>query len=134
MTVFKKTYRKSWTLGVGLDAWTLHSWTLDDWTLWLWTTEPLDSWTLGLWNRGLGTLVRLDSGFLDAWALEDWTLGLWSLGARKFFPVLVTSISLLLLVNVEFLIISSAPLLLCYGSVERGVNDRYNSNLLQLIL
>ena len=61
--------------------------------------------------------------------MNDWTLELWEL-----FPFLVTSIYFLLLVNVEFLIISNALLLMCYGSVERAANDYYYSTLLQLIL
>ena len=61
--------------------------------------------------------------------MDDWTLELWEL-----FPFLVISIYFLLLVNVEFLIISNARLLMCYGSVERAANDYYCSTLLQLIL
>ena len=72
----------------GLDPWPLDTWALDDWTLGLWTTG------------------RLDSGLLDTWTLDGWTLRLWTLGSREFFPFLVTSVSILLLVNVEFLIIS----------------------------
>ena len=134
MTTFKKAYRKSWTLGVWsglldsghlgsglLDSGRLDAWTLDDWTL--------DNWAFGFWTAG-----RLDSGLLDAWTLDAWTLELWTLGARKFFPVLVTSVSILLLVNVEFLIISGTLRSMYYGSVERAVNDCYNSILLQFIL
>ena len=105
----------------GLDAWTLHTWTLDFWTL--------DDWTLGLWTTGL-----LDSGQLDAWTLDGWTLELWTLGVKKFFPFLVTSVSFLLLVNVEFLIFSGTLRSMYYGSVERAANHCYNSNLLQFIL
>ena len=98
-------------------VWTFGLWTLGSWTLGLWTTGhldfgrldswTLDDWTLGLWTLVLGTTERLNSGLLNAWTLDDWTLGPWTLGARKFFPFLVTSISFLLLVNVKFLIISS---------------------------
>ena len=52
----------------------------------------------------------------------------------KFFPFLITSISPLLIVNAEFLMISSTLRLMYYGSVERTANDCYNSILLQLIL
>ena len=76
----------------------------------------------------------LDSGLLDTRTLDDWTLGLWTLGARKFFPFLVTPVSIFLLVNVEFLIISGALRTMYYGSVERAANDCYNSILLQSIL
>ena len=121
MTMFKKACRKSWTLGVWsrrLDSGLLDldSWILDDWTLGLWTTGPLDF------------------GRLDSWTQDDRTLGLWTIGARKFFPFLVTSISFSLLVNVEFLIISSTLPLMYYGSAERAANDCYNTNLLELIL
>ena len=44
------------------------------------------------------------------------------------------SVSFLLLVNAEFLIISGVLRSMYYGSVERAANHRYNSNLLQLIL
>ena len=119
-------------------------WTLGLWTLRRWTTGHLDSermvpwtlgnWTLGPWTLGLRTTVRLDSGLLDAWTLDEWTLGFWNLGAMKFFPFLITSISPLLIVNTEFLMISSTLRLMYYGSVERTANDCYNSILLQLIL
>ena len=126
MTMFKKACRRSWTLGVWsrrLDSGLLDldSWTLDDWTLGLWTTGPLDFGRLDVWN-------------LDSWTQDDRTLGLWTIGARKFFPFLVTSISFSLLVNVEFLIISSTLRLMYYGSAERAANDCYNTNLLELIL
>ena len=91
-------------------------------------------WILGLWTFGLWATGRLDSGQLGAWTLDGWTLGLWTLGARKLFPFLVTSVSILLLVNVEFLIISGTLRSMYYGSVERAANDCYNSILLQLIL
>ena len=81
-------------------------------------------WVLRLW----------DSGRLDSWILDNWTLGLWTLGARKFFPFLRTSISFLLLIDVEVLIFSKNLRLIYYGSVERAANDCYNSNLLQFIL
>ena len=87
-----------------------------------------------VWTLGLGTIVRLDSELLYPWTLDDWTLGLWTLGTRKLFPFLVTSLSLLLLVNVEFLIISSILRLMYYGSIERAANYCYNLNLLQWIL
>ena len=119
-------------------------WTLGLWTLRRWTTGHLDSermvpwtlgnWTLGPWTLGLRTTVPLDSGLLDAWTLDDWTLGFWNLGAMKFFPFLITSISPFLIVNAEFLMISSTLRLMYYGSVERTANDCYNSMLLQLIL
>ena len=86
-------------------------------------------WTLELWTLGLWT-----NGQLDPWILDDWMLGLWTLGAWKFFPVFVTSTSFFMLVNVEFLIISSSLWLMYYGPVERAANDCYNSNLLQLVL
>ena len=134
MTTFKKAYRKSWTLGVWsglsdsghlgsglLDSGRLDTWTLDDWTL--------DNWALGLW-----TARRLDSWLLDAWTLDAWTLELGTLGARKFFAALLTSVSILLLVNVEFLIISGTLRSMYYGSVECAANDCYNSILLLLIL
>ena len=119
-------------------------WTFGLWTLGHWATGNVDSgllipwtlsnWTIGPWTLGLRTTVRLDSGLLDVWTLDDWTLGFWSLGAMKFFPFLITSISLLLIVNAEFLMISSTLRLMYYGSVERTANDCYNSILLQLIL
>ena len=129
MTTFKKVYQKSWTLGVWsgrLDSGHLVSGLLDSGRLHTWT---LDDWTLGLWTTG-----RLDSGLLDTWTLGGWALGLWTLGARKFFPFLVTSVSILLSVNVEFLIISITLRSMYYGSVESAANDCYNSILLQLTL
>ena len=114
MTMFKKAFHKSWTLGVWSGCFA--SWTQDDWTLGLWTT------------------ARLDSALLNAWTLDYWTLGLWTLGAKKFFPFLRTSISFFLLINVEFLIFSKNLRLIYYGSVERAANDCYNSNLVQFIL
>ena len=129
MTTFKKAYRKSWTLSVWsglLDSGHLGYGLLDSGRLDTWT---LDHWTLGLWTTGL-----LDSGQLSAWNLGGWTLAFWTLGARKFFPFLVTSVSILLFVNVEFLIISGTLQSMYYGSVERAANDCYNSILLQLIL
>ena len=134
MTTFKKTYPKSWILGVWsgrLDSGHLGSGLLDSGRLDTWT---LDDWTLANLAFGLWTAGRLDSGLLDAWTLDGWTLELWTLGARKFFPVLVTSVSILLLVNVEFLIISGTLRSMYYSSVERAANDCYNSILLQLIL
>ena len=116
----KRHTGKAGLWGYGLDAWTLNTWVLDFWTL--------EEWTLELWTTGL-----LDSGQLDAWTLDGWTLGLWTVGARKFFPFLVTSVSFLLLVNVEFLIISCALRSMYYGSVECAANDCNNSILLQLI-
>ena len=124
MTMFKKAYRKSWTLGIWsgrLDSGILDSGRLDTWTL--------VDWTLGLWTAG-----RLDSGLLDTCTLDGWTLELCTLGVKKFFPFLVTSVSFLLLVNVEFLIISGTLRSMYYGSVQRAANHCYNSNLLQLIL
>ena len=94
---------------------------MDSWTL--------DGCTLGTWKAG-----GLDSGRLETWTMDDWALGLWALGARKFLPYLVSSINFLLLVNVEFLIISNTLRLMYYGSVERAASDCYYSNLLQLIL
>ena len=91
----------------------------------------LNDWTLGLWTLRLGTIVRLYSGLLDAWNLDDWRLGLWTLGARNVFPFLVTPISFLLLVNVEFLIILSTLRLMFHCSVEAAANDCYISKLLQ---
>ena len=81
----------------------------------VWT---LELWAFGLWYFGLWTTGRLDS-----WTQEDWMLGLWTLGAWKLFPFLVTSTCFLLLVNVEFLIISSILRLIYYGPVERAAND-----------
>ena len=75
----------------------------------------------------MGILEKLDSGCMV------WMLGLWTLGARKLFKFLVTSISFLLLVNAEFLNISNTLRPFYCGSVERASNDYYNSNLLQLI-
>ena len=120
-------------------VWTLGLWTLGLWTFGLWATGRLDSgrldsWTLDNWALGLWTAGHLDSGLLDTWNLDGWTLRLWTIGARKFFPFLVTSVSILLLVNVEFLIISGTLRSMYYGSVERAANDCYNSILLQLIL
>ena len=91
----------------------------------------------GLINKNkdqLKRVGRLDSELLDAWNLGGWTLALWILEARKFFPFLVTSVSILLLVNAEFLIISGTLRSMYYGSVERAANDCYNSIVLQLIL
>ena len=114
-------------------------WMLGLWTLGHWTTVHLDSgrlesWTLDNWTLRLWTAGHLDSGILNTWTLDGWTLGLWNLGARRFFPFLVTSISILLLVNVEFLIILGTLRLMYYCSVERAANDCYNSNMLQFIL
>ena len=138
---FKKAYRKSRTLDVwsGRNAWTLDYWALDsripdDWTLGLWTTGPQDSKLLDPRTLGFWTTVRLDSGRLETWTMDDWAVGLWALGTRKFLPFLVRSIYFLLLVNVEFLIISNTLRLMYYGSVERAANDCYYSNLLQLTL
>ena len=113
----------------GLDVWTLNSWTSDSW---IWTTGHLYSGRLNLWTLDDSGLIEL--GRLYAWTLDNWTLELWTLGARKFFPFLVTSISFLLLVNVEFLIISSTLRLMYYGPVERAADDCYYTNLLRLIL
>ena len=76
---------------------------------------------------------HLNSGCLDAWALnastlDNWMLGLWmpgpwTLGPRKFYWFLVTSIPLLLLFTVEFLSISNALWLMCYGSIEIATNS-----------
>ena len=120
-------------------VWTLGLCTLGLWTFGLWTTGHLDSgrldsWTLDNWTLGLWTAGRLDSGLLDTCTLDGWTLELWTLGVKKFFPFLVTSVSFLLLVNVEFLIFSGTLRSMYYGSVERAPNHCYNSNLLQLIL
>ena len=111
---FKKAYRKSWTLDLwsGRNAWTLDSCALDsripdNWTLELCTTGPLDSWTLDDCTLGIWTSRVLDLGHLETWSMDDWALGLWTLGARKFLTFLVTSIYFLLLVNADFLIISS---------------------------
>ena len=128
MTMFKKAYRKSWTLDVWsgrLDSGHLGSGLLDSGRLDSWT---LDNWTLGLWLAG-----RLDSGLLDTWTLDGWMLKFWTLGASKFFPFLKTSVSFLSLVNVEFSIISGALRSMYYGSVECAANDCYNLILLQLI-
>ena len=94
----------------------------------------LGLWTLEFWTTGRVGSGRLDSGRLDAWTLDAWTLNGWTLGVRKFFSFLLISIFFLLLVNVKFLKISNAPRLMYYGSGERGANDSYKSNLLQLIL
>ena len=94
----------------------------------------LNSGRLGPWILNDWTLGVLDSGRLETWTMDDWALGLWTLGARKFFPFLVTSIYFLLLVNVEFLIISNTLRIMYYSSVERAANDCYYSTLLQLTL
>ena len=94
----------------------------------------LNSGRLGPWILNDWTLGVLDSGRLETWTMDDWALGLWTLGARKFFPFLVTSIYFLLLVNVEFLVISNTLRLMYYGSVELAANDCYYLNLLQMIL
>ena len=140
----KRAYWKTWIL----DAWSGHldsgrfdsghlgAWTLDFWTLDAWT---LDAWMLGLWMPVLWATGRLDTWALNACILDNWTLGFWMvgrsiLGPRKFYQFLVTSIFfLLLLFTVEFLSISKALWLMCYGSVETAMNICYNSNLLQLI-
>ena len=119
--------------------WRLRLWTFGPRAFELWTTGQvdsgqLDSWNLGNWTLGLWTAGRLDSGLLGTWTLGGWTFGLWTLGVRKFFPFLVTSVSFLLLDNVEFLIISGTLRSMYYGSVARAANDCYNSILLQLIL
>ena len=126
-------------------------WTLGLWTLWFWTPGRLDS--------GLLDSRRLDPGRLDAWTLDACTLGNWTLGhlgsERLYSGQLNTWILdgwtlhprtqkilsifsyiyffLLLLFTVEFLSISKALWLMCYGSVEIAMNICYNSNLLQLI-
>lgn len=82
----------------------------------------LDDWTLEAWMLGLGDLV--------AWTLDAWTL---DHGPRKFYPFLVASISLLLLCTVDFLGISNALCLMCYGSAKTALNSCYNLNLLDLI-
>ena len=76
----------------------------------------------------IGIQAKLGSGFMA------WTLGLWTLGPRKFFPFLVTSISFFLLFNAEFFNISNDLRLMYYVSAERGANGYYNANLLQSIL
>ena len=53
----------------------------------------LDRWTLDAWAR--------DDWILDDGTVDYWTYGLWTFGPRKFFPFLVTSISLFLF-YVEF--------------------------------
>ena len=84
--------------------------------------EKLDSghmvWTLELWMPGCLASKCCDSGQLDAWTLDAWTLG-----PRKFYWFLVTSIPLLLLFTVEFLSISNALWLMCYGSIEIATNS-----------
>ena len=66
-----------------LEAWTLDTWNPDDWLLGFWMPGHLDS-------------ERFYCGRLEARTLDDWKLGLWTLGARKFFPFLVSSLSFLL--------------------------------------
>ena len=125
-------------------------WTLALWMLWFWTPGRLDSglldsrsldpgrldaWSLDACTQGDWTL---DTWALNACILDNWTLGFWmvgrsTLGPRKFYQFLVTSIFFLLLFTVEFLSISKALWLMCYGSVEIAMNICYNSNLLQLI-
>ena len=100
------------------------------WTLGVLTTGCLESWTLEAYTLGIWRPEGLISGRLETWTTDDWTLGLRILEARKFFPFLVTSIFFLLLVNVEFLIISNTLRLMYYGSVERAANDCYYSTLL----
>ena len=97
-------------------------------------TRLLDSWILEDCTLGICTPGVLDFGRQETWTMNDWALGLWALGAWKFLPFLVTSIYVLLLVNVEFLVISNTLRLMYYGSVERAANDCYYSNLLQMIL
>ena len=71
---------------------------------------------LGLW-----TPRRLGSGRRDAWTPDPWSQKILSVFSNIYF---------FLIINVEFLIISST--LMHYGS---GVaNDCSNSNLLPLIL
>ena len=70
------------------------------------------SWTLDAWSGCLDSRCQdawtLDTCTLDAWIFGFWKPGLWTLGPRKFYPVLVTSASFLLLFTVEFLSISNA--------------------------
>ena len=105
-----------------------------DWTLGVLTTGGLESWTLDVYTLRIWPPEGLNSGRLETWTTDDWTLGRRTLEARKLFPFLVTSIFFLLLVNVEFLIISNSLRLMYYGSVERAANDCYYSTLLQFIL
>ena len=105
-----------------------------NWTLRFLTTERLHSWALEACTVGIWAPRGLDSGRLETWTLDDSALGLCTLGGRKFFPFLVTSIYFLLLVNVEFLIILITLRLLYHGSVEHAANDCYYSTMLQLIL
>ena len=76
----------------------------------------LDAWTLDAWT--------LDTGVLGLWTVRLLTLTLWTLWPRKLFPFLVTSISFLLLFNVEFLSLwrqkgfrkcSSEDFLICFS-------------------
>ena len=114
-------------------------WTLDVWSgcldSELFDFGLFDSGRLDLWTLDDSGLIEL--GRLYAWTLDNWTLELWTLGARKFFPFLVTSISFLLLVNVQPLIILSTIRLMYYDSgAELIVINRtcynwyYNSNSL----
>ena len=119
-----------WTLGLCI----LGLWYLGFRTIGHLNSVRLDPWNLNDCTLGIWTPGGLDSERLETWTMDDWTLGLWTLGARKLFPFLVTFIYFLLLVNVEFLIISNTLRLMCYGSVERAANDCYYSTLLQLIL
>ena len=122
-------------LDSGCMVWMLGLWTLGLRTFRLRTTGHLCSGRLDLWTLDDSGLIEL--GRLYAWTLDNWTLELWTLGARKFFPFLVTSISFLLLVNVQPLIILSTIRLMYYDSgAELIVINRtcynwyYNSNSL----
>ena len=136
MTMFKKACRRNWTLGVWsgrldyglLDAGQLDTWTLNDSSL---DTGQLDSWTMDSWTQndctlGLWTPRRLDSGWMDAWILEPWSHEILSIFNNIYFSLII--------VNAEFLMISSTLRLMYYGSVKQTANDCYNSMLLQLIL
>ena len=69
MTMFKKAFHKSWTLGVWSGCFA--SWTQDDWTL------------------GLCTPKRLDSGLLDAWTLDPWSQEILSIFKNIYFFLLI---------------------------------------------
>ena len=122
--VFKKAYRKSWTLDAcsgRIDFGWLYSWILN---AWLWIPGHLDSGQSDTWTRNNWTLL--------AWNLDDWTLRLWTLGLGKFFPFFVKSVSFFLLFNVEFINVSNVLQVMYYGSVESAANGFYNSNLYNL--